>query len=618
MNALVVLLAALPLWRPIGPEGGLFHKVVAEARVPGRMFAAAGYRSWMSDDGGATWRHLTLAVRPTVLRDAATDPSNRNVVWAATIEGLMRSRDGGATFATVVPDFFESVVFDGATMYAGSVGTVYATTNGGASWASSRIDNSTLTLCAGNGVVYAAGSQLSRSIDGGRTWRAVSDRAGYIACDGDRVWNYDGELQRSDDRGDHWATVSTTLGGGGLVADPANHRLYLTALNALRVSDDGGATWRDAGGLPAAGSSAFAAAGSRLLVSVAGHLMTSDDGGGAWRISEAGVIGGFVDSIAADPIVPGLVLATVGGRVMRRDHGAWTTSFNYPGLTATGLAFDPAIPARAVALVWEQSSGAEILFQSRDTGATWAKSAAIAGAGSWSTPWKARVIFDSRSPSAVFVAERDWPFETVHASGDFGASWRELGPIDGVVNDFVPASPATMYAGTDYGLFRSTDNGATWTPAAPVKVDDECRASVDSQQRVRALAVDGATVIMANWNCLGARIYKSSDGGRTWGAPARLPAMRYGRPWYVSDVAAIVVDPKHSQRLFAATDLGVFESDDGGDSWRALNDGFDDDIGSISALVIDPEADRLYAGTWFAGVWQLDLSDAPPRRRAAR
>jgi len=115
-----------------------------------------------------------------------------------------------------------------------------------------------------------------------------------------------------------------------------------------------------------------------------------------------------------------------------------------------------------------------------------------------------------------------------------------------------------------------------------------------------------------------AHVGKSFDGGRAWRGPVTLPATRFGRPWYVSEIEAIVVDPKHNQRLFAATDLGVFRSDDGGESWRGVNDGFDADAGAISAIVLDPSTRRLYVGTLDSGVWQLDLDDPPARHRAAR
>ena len=493
-------LAAAETWRSIGPDGGTFHRVIVDWRVPGRLFAAAGYRSWMSEDGGATWRHLTLASRPTALFDVATDLSDRNVIWAATLSGLSRSRDGGATWVQVRFDHVESVVFDGGTLYAGGVGAVYRTSDGGSTWTSTRLDDSALRLFAVAGNIYAGGSKLSRSTDGGRKWETIRDPLfGWnFTVDGDSLWLFDaGKLLRSDDRGGHWNQVTLPPGGGYLFADPYSHRLYARASDGVRVSDDGGMTWRGVAGLPAELASAFSAFGARVLASVAGHLFASADGGATWRTSEAGVVGGSVWSMAVDPAAPDLILATIDGNIARRGRGAWAASFHHAVLSAYGIAVDPAVPGRAVALIYDESNGAELLFHTRDAAATWAMSATLGGVRLFLAPWRSRVIFDPARPSAVYVVQRQWSAETVRASDDFGGSWRELGPGSGVVNAFAAAAPA-MYAGTDYGLFRSTDDGATWTAAAPVTVDDECRSSIDSQQRVLALAVDGPTLYMAN------------------------------------------------------------------------------------------------------------------------
>src|SRR5262245_32006688 len=57
----------------------------------------------------------------------------------------------------------------------------------------------------------------------------------------------------------------------------------------------------------------------------------------------------------------------------------------------------------------------------------------------------------------------------VSASIARGEAWTTHGPGDGHVNAIAidPATPATVYAGTDGGgFFKSLDGGETWTPSS--------------------------------------------------------------------------------------------------------------------------------------------------------
>src|SRR5207249_3860983 len=47
------------------------------------------------------------------------------------------------------------------------------------------------------------------------------------------------------------------------------------------------------------------------------------------------------------------------------------------------------------------------------------------------------------------------------------AGWTSIGPDGGWIQTLAidPATPSTLYAGTFYGLFKSTDGGASWTAA---------------------------------------------------------------------------------------------------------------------------------------------------------
>ena len=146
-----------------------------------------------------------------------------------------------------------------------------------------------------------------------------------------------------------------------------------------------------------------------------------------------------------------------------------------------------------------------------------------------------------------------------------------------------PAAPATLYAGTRNGVFKSTDGGGNW-----VAVNTGLRDMLP----ISALAIDPAmsTTLYAGSEWGG--VYKSTNGGGNW------VAVNTGLPDYqVNDLA---IDPAAPTTLYAGTaGGGVFKSTDGGGSWSAANTGLPDmTMTGVSALAIDPATHTtLYAGT---------------------
>src|SRR5258706_4356792 len=143
---------------------------------------------------------------------------------------------------------------------------------------------------------------------------------------------------------------------------------------------------------------------------------------------------------------------------------------------------------------------------------------------------------------------------------------------------FPSAPPGILCLGTvEAGVFRSVNGGATW-----VKMND----GLDSLHVV-ALGIDPVTpaTLYAGTNNRG--IYKSANGGVRWQASSTGLSTGVG----VLSIRAFAIDPRLPSKLFAATDTGVYESEDGGAAWQRVF-GF-----AINALAMDPgDPDTLYAG----------------------
>src|SRR5207245_2080938 len=104
--------------------------------------------------------------------------------------------------------------------------------------------------------------------------------------------------------------------------------------------------------------------------------------------------------------------------------------------------------------------------------------------------------------------------------------WTSHGPEGGFIPALTvdPQNPSTVYAGTDGGVFKSTNGGANWSAA------NSGLTATD----VRALAVDpqNPSTVYAG----GDGVFKSTNGGATWNA-ANSGLLGTG-------VAALAVDPQ--------------------------------------------------------------------------
>ena len=179
---------------------------------------------------------------------------------------------------------------------------------------------------------------------------------------------------------------------------------------------------------------------------------------------------------------------------------------------------------------------------------------------------------------------------------DGGVIWTSAGIIADQIVDFVfdPIDPLVLWAGTrdgtptGGGVFTSSDGGATWA-----RRSTGLRSAFSSRYLdVPALAIDHtnpATLYAAT--LLG--VYKTIDTGLTWQtSTAGMTTL---------DTTSLAIDPIDSSVVYAGTNgEGVFKSTDAGATWTATNAGLSNL--KISVLTIDPTNPRvLYAGA--SGGW---------------
>ena len=203
-------------------------------------------------------------------------------------------------------------------------------------------------------------------------------------------------------------------------------------------------------------------------------------------------------------------------------------------------------------------------------------------------------------------------------SADAGANWRifNTGLHDLYVEVIAPhpRDPRILYIGTEGGVHKSTDGGETWQwlreGFPPLQ-----RSSFSAP--IGALAIDPqqpdtlyAGIGRPRWKKGGTgTIYKTTDGGAHW-TVANPNGGGMDREAIVSD---LVVHPRESRRVFAATNRGLYRSDDGGATWRLLDKGLPHNrIRRVALCAAKPDVMYLTLHTesgkqpWQGGVYRSD------------
>lgn len=292
---------------------------------------------------GVKWRFANYGMSTSIVNDIAINPANREEAFAATLRGLLRSRDSANTWLqTVLTADSRAIVIDPvvtSTMYIATTSGLFKSTDGGDTFLTSlAADIRSLAISQNNNLLVYAGAvsgQVFKTVNGGTNWTSAGTGQSrplhdlVINPDNDQVVlvgagdSTGGQLLRSTDGGSTFAAI-----GNGL---PANQSVNEVVIN------------------PVTPATIFV--GTNTGLAAAGGIYRSTDGG--VNFTRLARTGGDVTALAIDPANPntlhmGLVLDAFGfsfgyGVLRSPDGGVTWTAMGLDNTRINDIEVDPAI-----------------------------------------------------------------------------------------------------------------------------------------------------------------------------------------------------------------------------------------------------------------------------------
>jgi photosystem II stability/assembly factor-like uncharacterized protein len=221
------------------------------------------------------------------------------------------------------------------------------------------------------------------------------------------------------------------------------------------------------------------------------------------------------------------------------------------------------------------------LYESLDSGANWHRLAMLDDSGHLILD---HIVVDSADPATIFVAGWKDGEGGLWVSHDHGRSWSGIADLQGQsIRSFLqsPSDPKVLLAGTLAGVYRSIDEGATWTLISP--------PGSREIHEVESLAVDPANpdvVYAGTWHLP----WKTEDGGKNW------HSIKQGII-DDSDVFSIILDPDRPSTVFLSACSGIYKSLNAGARFRKI-EGIPSTARRTRVLKKDPaNREVIYAGT---------------------
>lgn len=414
-------------WRPTGPPGGDVRDLVVDPNNPDRFyFGTLDGQVYTSADGGKRWELLYNFNKPKLFVDhILVDPRDSQTIYVAAHKhkepgGFFKSTDGGRKWREskeLRNEALHSLIQSKShpdVLITGTFNGIFRSDDSGESWQQLPTQNTAGLVHVESlaidprtpDIVYAGTWYLPyKTTDGGKTWKSIKNG---IIDDSD-IFAID-----IDPR------------------DP-NH-VIASACSGIYETRNGGDSWRKVQGIPSQ---------SRRTRAILQHpsvpgLVFAGTTEGFWRSERGGDADSWmvttsrqleINSITVHPSRPETIYIGTNnyGVMVSTDSGKsfLPTNAGYSGRFANTIVADRDMPNRIYAATINTATGGGFLFASNDNGQTW-------------------------RPSM-----RNMPPRLITYS---------------ILQD--TQNPEVIYLGTNLGIYRSVDRGASWAPvwAPPAEI----------------------------------------------------------------------------------------------------------------------------------------------------
>jgi uncharacterized repeat protein (TIGR01451 family) len=570
-----------------------------------------------STDNGSTWNTTGLGYtfdQGVLIRRLVIDPTNPQVLFAATSNGIYKTANGGTSWTMIQTGYFIDIELkpgNSQIIYAATYGSnaqVYRSSDGGISWnvvsnftSLYRIDiavtpaNASIVdiICSKSDRTFGG---VFRSTDSGQTFNVSYDASvGPINL---LDYKYDGSGTGGQGEYDLCYAIS-----------PVNaNKVFMGGVNTW-TSNDGGNNWTintmwtgDSFNNPTSIQTvhadkhwlAYSPVDPNILIQCNdGGVYKSIDAGTTWQDISNGLQISEVYRIGSSATNGNVILAGLQDNGTKSFMGGnnWQAASGGDGMEC---AVDPTND-NTMYSTYVQGT----LYRSYDgfTSNTTTISDNISGGkptGAWVTPY----VLDPNDPNTIIAGYND-----VYRSNDQGNSWTQLSfSLAGGSTlrslTVAPSNSQVIYTATFSNIYKTTDDGISWTTLSGLPA-----GAVITYIAVHPANPQIVWVTLSGYYS-GQKVYKSIDGGSTWtnisGTLPNIPA----------NCIAYDKSGNNADRLFIGTDLGVFYKDNNMSDWAVYGTSLPNVV--VTELEIFYAGSKIRAATFGRGVWEADLPSAAP------